>query len=279
MTTLATDLTQAPLGKKTPYISTYTPSLLFPIARSVKREEIGITDKLPFSGVDIWTAFELSWLNAKGKPEVAIGEFSLPCESPNLIESKSIKLYFNSLNQTKFANVNDVQQTIIKDFSNAARATIDFNIVRLNDYPRERLPHFAGICLDDLDIAIDQYQPHPQYLHCDDANDEIVTETLYSDLLKSNCLMTGQPDWGSIQIHYHGRKINHEDLLKYIISLREHNEFNEQCVERIFVNIMERCQPEKLTVFGRYTRRGGIDTNPFRSNFETAPNNVLLCRQ
>lgn len=258
---------EIPLGKKTFYTSKYNPSLLYPITREEKRKEIGIEEKLPFHGTDIWNNYELSWLNMKGKPEVAILEFRIPADSPRLIESKSLKLYFNSLNQTKFINGEVLLQTIIKDLSKEAGSSISAKLLNFQQITKFGLQEFPGVCIDTLDAEIADYSVNPKLLSC---GKEIVEEELYSNLLKSNCLVTEQPDWGSVYIRYKGPKIDSVSLLKYIISFREHNEFHEQCIERIFVDLHTACKMEKLTVFGKYTRRGGIDINPFRSNFEKA---------
>jgi len=269
-------LTASPLGKKSAYIDQYTPSLLFPIPRHEKRLEIGINNGCPFQGVDIWNAFELSWLNPKGKPQVATAEFFIPCESKNLIESKSFKLYLNSYNQTSFESFDVVHENLRRDISEACGSNISVNLIPLN-HDKQKIHHqFNGVCLDDLDIDMNHYLTQASYLT---TSSERVEETLFSDLLKSNCLVTGQPDWGSVLIHYHGNKISHSGLLRYIISFRNHLEFHEQCVERIFMDIMRECAPKKLTVYARYTRRGGLDINPFRSNFEKPYANTRLIRQ
>ena len=270
-------LTNAPLGKKSTYISHYQPSLLFPIARNSKREEIGIHGTLPFHGFDIWNAYELSWLNAKGKPVVATGEFTIPCESTHIIESKSFKLYLNSFNNTLFDSFESVRDILIRDLSAAADAPVFVKLFTLDETSTKMATHFAGISLDALDIACDTFTPAPELLITEN---EHVTETLYSDLLKSNCLVTGQPDWGSVQIAYTGKKISHASLLRYIVSFRNHNEFHEQCVERIFMDIQTRCQPESLSVYARYTRRGGLDINPQRnSKSGNIGENIRLIRQ
>lgn len=269
-------LDHAPLGKVVDYISHYQRDLLFPIPRKMKREEIGIASSLPFQGGDIWNAFELSWLNTKGKPVVAIAQFIFPCESTHIIESKSFKLYLNSFNNTLFDSFASVEKILIHDLSEAAGAVVNVKLIPLKQCDEKITMHFDGICLDDLDIACDTYTIHPDYLI---THQETVTETLYSDLLKSNCLVTGQPDWASIQIIYTGKKIQHEGLLKYLVSFRNHNEFHEQCIERIFVDITTHCQPEKLFVYGRYTRRGGLDINSYRANYVVETKNIRLIRQ
>lgn len=257
-------LMQSPLGKKSEYITHYDPQLLCPINRAANRHELGIQNTLPFNGIDTWTAYEVSWLNSKGKPEVAIAEFIFPCQSPCLIESKSFKLYLNSFNQSIFPSREAVKNQISNDLSKAAGDTVIVTLSTLNEYPNE-ITQWSGICLDSLDISTNIYEIDPTLLKIENSDS---SETVYSHLLKSNCRVTKQPDWGSVLIRYQGRKINHEGLLKYIISFRNHCEFHEPCIERIYVDIMQYCKPEKLTVYGRYTRRGGLDINPFRSNFE-----------
>lgn len=263
------------LGKKTDYIVQYTPDLLYPISRQASRDQLGISNPLPFQGADIWNGFELSWLNGKGKPMVAVAEFLFPCTSPHLIESKSFKLYLNSFNQSIFLNVDDVLMTLRNDLSRAAGEEICVKLIPVSDYKPVFSP-LEGYCLDGLDITCDRYEVTPDFLQ---VGKQYVEEILYSHLLKSNCPVTGQPDWASVQIRYTGRKIDHEGLLKYWISFRNHNEFHEQCVEQIFMDVMMRCQPEKLTVHARYTRRGGLDINPYRSTEEGLPDNFRLVRQ
>ncbi len=271
------NLIAAPLGKKSAYENKYNPRLLFPIPRKTKRDEISIPTRLPFTGFDIWTAFEMSWLNPKGKPMVALGEFRIPCESPNIIESKSLKLYLNSFNNSHFESFEKVKATIQSDLSHAAGMSVQVEVRPLNQAGRT-ISDLEGKCLDHLDIECTEYQPNTSFLKTDSS---LVNEVLYSDLLKSNCLVTGQPDWGSIEIRYSGNRINHEGLLKYIVSLRDHNEFHEQCVERIFSDILRNCSPMELTVYARYTRRGGLDINPFRTNSKSVSNltNHRLLRQ
>ncbi|KPJ67161.1 MAG: NADPH-dependent 7-cyano-7-deazaguanine reductase [Coxiella sp. DG_40] len=271
-------LEDIPLGKKSTYVSQYSPDLLFSIPRELKRELIGVSSPLPFKGCDIWNAFELSWLNARGRPIVALGEFLFPCESPNIIESKSLKLYLNSFNNTKFDSLNKVQETIKRDLSVALNYPVKIKIISTTDFRVREKSVFSGICIDDFDVACNVYTVEPKFLHI--SNKKIVSEILYSELLKSNCPVTGQPDWGSVQISYTGQQIDHQGLLKYIISFRNHDEFHEQCVERMFVDIMQKCSPEKLTIYARYVRRGGLDINPYRSTEGGGvPKNVCLVRQ
>lgn len=254
------------LGKKSEYQATYTPSLLFPIPRQQKRDEIGIVaGPLPFTGHDVWNAYEISWLNTKGKPLVAIGTFTFPCTSACIVESKSFKLYLNSFNNTNYSSKGEVHEALVADLSAACGAPVHVELNLLQDLQTSTLgASFAGSSLDDLDVAIDDYTVEPSVLKVSE-DPTTVQECLHSNLLKSNCLVTGQPDWGSISIEYTGRRIVHETLLKYIISFRNHEEFHEQCVERVFTDVIRHCQPEELTVEARYTRRGGLDISPLRS--------------
>lgn len=269
----------SPLGKAVSYKTEYDPSLLFPIPRQGKRDEIGVTGALPFMGVDIWNAFELSWLNARGKPQVAMATFHIPAESPNIVESKSFKLYLNSFNQTRLADIEALQSLLQADISAAAGAPVIVQLFEPEAFAAQKMADLAGYYIDNLDIEVDNYEPTPGLLRCDQL-DSPVDEVLTSNLLKSNCLVTGQPDWASIQIRYVGTPINRESLLRYLISFRNHNEFHEQCVERIFVDIMRDCKPMKLAVYARYTRRGGLDINPYRCNFSgPQPTNIRTARQ
>jgi 7-cyano-7-deazaguanine reductase len=270
---------QGVLGQSVSYPNNFDASLLEAIPRQIKRSEIGIDEKtLPFVGEDIWNAFELSWLNLKGKPVVAIAEFRIPFNSANLVESKSFKLYLNSYNQTGFESAQDVQRQLIVDLSALIEAQLAVKIFDVDDAQVMSLASLSGENIDHLDIEVKSYDYQPDLL-LDSTSSEKVTESLHSHLLKSNCLITNQPDWGSVEITYSGAKINRERLLQYLISFRQHNEFHEQCVERIWVDIMKYCRPEKLSVYARYTRRGGLDINPFRSNFEKVANNTRLARQ
>ena len=267
------------LGQKTEYKSQYDASLLQPVPRRLNRETLGIVEDQPFNqGADVWTCYELSWLNPNGLPQVAIADVAIDFKSENLIESKSFKLYLNSFNQTKFASIKEVEETIAKDLNQCASGQVSVKIHKLADYTNQPIMNFAGECIDEQEIQIDSYAFSNQYLE-NVAEGNTVEETLVSHLLKSNCLITSQPDWGSVQIHYVGKQLNREKLLRYLVSFREHNEFHEQCVERIFTDLMQFAKPEKLTVYARYTRRGGLDINPFRSNFESVPANLRMARQ
>ena len=268
----------SPLGQAVAYRDTYAPELLFPIERQLKRDELGIAaGALPFVGEDLWNAYELSWLDARGKPVVALGEFRVPAASPRLIESKSLKLYLNAFNQQRMVSVDEVQSRIAADLSAAAGAEVGVVLMPLATRPQRRSAYPQGDCLDALDIAIDTYQPAPELLHATGAE---VEEMLYSHLLKSNCLVTGQPDWGMLVVRYRGPAIDRESLLRYVVSFRAHNEFHEQCVERVFCDIMARCRPHELAVWARYTRRGGLDINPFRaSHAGLRPDEAMEVRQ
>ena len=267
------------LGQKTEYASQYDRTLLQPVPRALNRDGLGITQNQPFTiGADIWTAYEISWLNEKGLPQVAIADIYLDYQSQNLIESKSFKLYLNSFNQSKFTDFNAVQQTMQRDLSECAQGDVKVRLNPVAVYDSQKIDHLQGDCIDEQDIEITSYEFNADWLK-DCVSDKIVEEKLVSHLLKSNCLITNQPDWGTLHIHYVGKKIDHEKLLHYVVSFRQHNEFHEQCVERIFCDLMHYAKPEKLTVYARYTRRGGLDINPFRSNFENLPENLRLARQ
>ena len=272
------------LGQVTEYSSQYDASLLQGVPRSLNRNELSLkADALPFYGFDLWNIYELSWLNLKGKPMIATGVVKIPFDSDNLIESKSFKLYLNSFNQSKFENLEAVQQRLQEDLSCCANKVVSVELhPDMTNFP-EKLGSFKGICIDDLDIEVDNYQLTPSLL-TGLSSQQTVTETLYSNLLKSNCLITNQPDWGSVEICYTGKKINQEKLLRYLISFRQHNEFHEQCVERIYCDIMKFAQIDSLSVYARYTRRGGLDINPYRcsDNNEVknnSLNNTRLLRQ
>ncbi|MDB5899687.1 MAG: NADPH-dependent 7-cyano-7-deazaguanine reductase QueF [Ramlibacter sp.] len=273
------------LGKPVAYADQYDPSLLYPIARASKRHEIGVTGAVPFFGADLWTSFELSWLNPRGKPQVAIAHFTVPCETANIIESKSLKLYLGSYSNTVFQSVEQVRDRLRADLSEAAwrgapgSATIGVKILTPDLFDREPVHELDGLSLDRLDIECTDYTPAPDLLSAT-VGEPPVQEVLTSNLLKSNCLVTGQPDWGSIQISYTGPQIEQGGLLRYLVSFRNHNEFHEQCVERVFMDLWRRCKPSKLAVYARYTRRGGLDINPLRTSHPMAlPANVRTARQ
>ena len=269
----------SPLGKSSEYISTYTPSLLFPIPRAAKWAELGLSaETLPYKGVDFWNCFELSWLLPSGKPVVAIGEFSIPADSPNIIESKSFKLYLNSLNQTVFADTPSLEATLRADLSAASGKPVSVRVRSLDEVQADGVGVLPGVCIDGLDITVSDYaQPRPELLKCDDS--QVVEESVYSHLLKSNCPVTSQPDWGTVVVEYRGAALDHASLLAYLVSFRQHSDFHEQCVERIFLDLQRLLKPEKMTVYARYVRRGGLDINPYRSTEAVEFQNVRLVRQ
>lgn len=268
---------QSPLGRSTPYVSSYDPAQLHPIPRATPWQAAGYSQR-PFSGVDIWNGYEISWLTPGGMPRVAWAEFRIPADSPNLIESKSFKLYLNSYNLSRFNNPDEVAERMTSDLSNCAGAPVSVVLRDLDD--ADAVVRLPGRCLDDQQLTIEHYQPAPQLLGLvKDADEQRVEQQLYSHLLKSNCPVTGQPDWASVQISYRGPRIDEAGLLAYLISYREHGDFHEQCVEQIFLDILARCQPEALTVYARYVRRGGLDINPYRSTEQGVPTNSRLWRQ
>lgn len=265
-----------PLGKPAVYSGKYNPEHLFPIPREEARKEIGIKAPLPFEGADIWNAWEISWLDPGGKPQIAIGKFIFPAYTENILESKSVKLYLNSFNQTVFDSAAEVMIAMEKDFTAAAKGKVSVSLATPDRFSEIRLHVPEGLCLDDLDIGTDRYEPDPDLLTL---GNRTVRETLHSNLFKANCPVTGQPDWATIIIDYAGRQIDHKGLLRYFVSFREHAGFHENCVERIFADISAGCSPERLTVHAGFARRGGISINPFRSDSELRPYDCHFIRQ
>jgi 7-cyano-7-deazaguanine reductase len=273
------------LGKSASYADQYDASLLYPLPRAAQRTQIGVGEQPVFVGADLWTAYELSWLNQRGKPQVALGRFMVPCESTHLVESKSLKLYLNSFNNSRFDSMAQVQTLMQNDlsaavwFGGSVNAGVGVQLLSPEQFAREKVQELEGVDLDRLDLDCTEYQPAPHLLQAA-LDEQPVTETLTSRLLKSNCLVTGQPDWGSVAISYSGPQMDQAGLLQYIVSFRNHNEFHEHCVERIFMDIWTRCKPSKLSVYARYTRRGGVDINPWRSSHPQAlPAQVRSARQ
>ena len=276
---------QSQLGQPAAYLDHYEPALLYPMSRRPQRLELGLPGAVPFFGADLWTAFELSWLTPRGKPQVAIAHVTVPCETHNIIESKSFKLYLNSFTNSRFGSADEVRDLLRRDISEAAwrgadnQASVGVRILMPDLFDREPVHELDGLSLDRLDIECTHYTPAPELLAAA-SGEKPVQEVLTSNLLKSNCLVTGQPDWGSVQVAYSGPQINQEGLLQYLVSFRNHNEFHEHCVERIFMDIWTRCKPTKLAVYARYTRRGGLDINPFRTSYPQAlPRNIRTARQ
>jgi len=258
-----TESAGSPLGQPVTYDSGYAPGLLYPIVRSEGRDRLGLPVRLPFTGVDIWNAWEISWLDLHGKPVIAWGEFRVPADTPNIIESKSLKLYLNSLNQERLGSLEDVQAVIARDLSAVAGGEIACSLLPPAQWPQQVIQP-RGHCLDESAVAMEHYQPKPDLLSADP--DRVVEETLHSHLLRSLCPVTGQPDWGAVVVDYRGPAMDRDGLLAYIVSFRQHQDFHEQCVERMFRDIQARCAPEALTIQARYLRRGGLDINPVRSN-------------
>jgi len=273
------------LGRSVAYADQYDASLLYPMARLPKRQEIGVPATLPFMGADLWTAYELSWLNARGKPLVALAQITVPCETPNIVESKSLKLYLNSFSNTRFVDSAEVLASLRADLSEAAwrgsdqSGSVGIKLLNAEQFALQSVQELDGLSLDRLDIECDHFHPAPELLSAA-LEEQPVSEVLTSQLLKSNCPVTGQPDWASLQISYSGPQIDQEGLLQYIVSFRNHNDFHEQCVERIYLDIWTRCKPTKLSVYARYTRRGGLDINPFRTSHpQPLPANRRTARQ
>ena len=259
------DLNDLSLGKETDYVSDYLPSLLQAVPRSLNRESLGCVDSQPFFGEDVWHAYELSWLNLKGKPVVMLARFKLAFSTPNIIESKSFKLYLNSFNQSRFETPEAVTHLLEQDLSAVAGGPVSVELIEPDNIDMLAVTRLPGECIDDLDVEVKQYDLDLTLLKVL-GGDSVVSETLHSHLLKSNCLITNQPDWASVVITYTGSPIDRAALLKYLISFRMHNEFHEQCVERLYCDILSICKPSALSVQALYTRRGGLDINPFRSS-------------
>ena len=265
-----------PLGREVAYPEQYAPELLFAIDRSAARAELNLSAELPFKGVDIWNAYELSWLNPQGLPQVACAELSIPCDSPAIVESKSIKLYLNSLNHKCFTDRDELQQLLVADLSACIGVDVAVRIYDAEDSVRS-VGRLGGDCLDGLDVSIDCYHPDASLLQTGGEYSD--NEQLHSHLFRSLCPVTAQPDWASVFIAYSGRAIDRASLLKYLVSFRQHQGFHEQCVERIFLDLSAQCQPEQLTVYARFLRRGGLDINPLRCSTTLEPENIRLWRQ
>ena len=272
---------KSPLGTTTDYPQHYSPEQLFGIARAENRAALGLTTAMPFHGVDIWNAWELTWLASNGLPQVACVEVRVPADSPHIVESKSLKLYLGSFTMSEFASEAAVANALSDDIGACVGSDVEIRLVRPDAFSAASIGILAGDCLDDRRITCDTWQVDAGLLRLEKSVDDqsIVAETLHSHLLRSLCPVTGQPDCGSVMIQYRGPRIDRESVLKYIVSYRQHADFHENCVERMFLDILERCEPTELTVYARYQRRGGIDINPFRSNSSLAPVNTRLWQQ
>ena len=263
-------ITDSNLGQDTQYPEQYDPTLLFPIARAETRQGSPAEKTPAWIGGDIWTAFEVSWLDSKGKPIVAIASFEFPQTNHYLIESKSFKLYLNSFNQSEFDRVDEVATHFKQDLSKASGGTVNVEIKLSHEWNDCQVINIPGASVDELDVDIDTYEPNAALLQLKDGagNDAEQVNILYSNLLKSKCPVTNQPDWGTVIIAYKGKTIDPAAFLKYIVSYRLHNGFHELCVEEIYCDLLTQCAPDKLFVMARYTRRGGLDINPWRASDE-----------
>ena len=277
MTTLQDELAAAPLGHATDYPDTYDAALLFAVPRALQREEIGIGDELPFAGADVWNAYELTWLDPRGKPQVAIASFVVPASSPAIVESKSVKLYLGSFAQSRYADAGAVADAIGRDIGGAVDAPVRVQLIAPADFARQSLAPLAGTSIDAADTDCATWEVDPRLLA---AGGEAVAETLTSDLFRSVCPVTGQPDYASVAVAYRGPRIDRAALLRYLVSYRQHAGFHEHCVERIFVDVKSVCRCDALTVHARFTRRGGVDINPYRTDADArVPANVRMPRQ
>jgi 7-cyano-7-deazaguanine reductase len=270
-------MTELPLGKTTTYPDRYAPEVLHGIERRDNRERIGIGDELPFSGVDLWNAWDLTWLGADGQPRMATAEIAIPARSPRIVESKSMKLYLGSFAMSTHASAEAVRALIATDLAECAGGAVAVRVDTLESIQDPSVQRLPGDSLDRLAVSCNDWQVNPALLAADTGT--VVSEALCTDALRSLCPVTGQPDLGSVLVRYRGPRIDRAALLRYIVSYRCHQDFHESCIERMFVDLLECCRPEALTVYARYQRRGGIDINPFRSNFEDAPPNLRLWRQ
>jgi len=265
-----------PLGREVAQSPRYNPGHLYPVPRLEGRREIGLGSDLPFQGADIWNAYEISWLNRRGRPEIAIGRFVFPCDTGHLIESKSLKLYLNSLNQERYDTQEQVRETIAQDLSEASADRIAVTLTPAAQFDQQAFGVPPGTCLDSLDVEAREYRLNPDTLF---TTAEEAEETVFSNLLRTNCPVTGQPDWGTVVVRYTGPRIDPAGLLQYIVSFRQHTGFHENCVERIFTDISNRCAPEQLFVQAHFTRRGGLDINPWRANYAAVPEELRFARQ
>lgn len=255
-------LADSELGRSSEYPQTYAPDVLFPVDRQANRGQLGL-DHWPWAGADRWYAYELSWLNRDGLPQVAMAAFDVPADSPCIIESKSFKLYLNSLNMTVFEHWDQVIECLRRDLSAVAGAAVE---VRLFDVEANlSAPALTdAVKIDDQAIQVTEYDLNSDLLRLKKSGG-VVRETVYSHLLRSNCPVTGQPDWGSLVVDYEGPALDHEALLRYVVSFRSHTEFHEHCVERVFTDLKGLGDFSRLMVRAHYVRRGGLDINPWRS--------------
>ena len=269
-------MSKIPLGEATEYPQEYAPGVLCPVSRSTAREALGIGAVLPFHGKDLWNAWELTWLDSRGQPVIAIATFSFDASSPNIVESKSLKLYLGSLAMTQMTSQAELVQTLTSDLEQISGGAVDVAIHHGDDSEAVTICNLPGDCADELPMSHWAGQVDKDLLR---ANGEVVSETIHSNLLRSLCPVTSQPDIGSVMVRYLGPRIDPVSFLEYVVSFRQHQDFHEACVERMFLDIKSQCRPEELTVYARYNRRGGIDINPFRSDIDDPPKNLRLWRQ
>jgi len=277
MSALPDDIGRSPLGHATGYPDAYDPAQLFTVPRAPQRAALGLTGALPFSGSDVWTAYELTWLDSRGKPAIAIATIEVPAESPSIVESKSMKLYLGSFAQSSYALPENVATMIARDLAAAVGARVRISLRDPTDFGAERFAELEGESLDGLALDCSAYEVDPTSLV---VGNKRAGEALTTNLFRSVCPITGQPDIASVRIAYRGPRIERAGLLRYLVSYRRHTGFHEHCIERMFVDIAARCRTERLTVHARFTRRGGIDINPFRTDAASPPpQNVRTARQ
>lgn len=284
---MSTELKTGPLGESSQYAEGYSPKRLFPMPRAEGRSAVGLRGALDWYGQDVWTGYEFSWLNERGKPEVAVMRLTVAAESSHIVESKSMKLYLNGYAQTRFDSTSKVRDRLAEDLSHAFGGAVAVELVALAE-PSLGVSELAGYCLDELDVEITDYQRNPDLLvlaatqgakETKETKETPVTQVLTTHLFRSLCPVTAQPDWASVIVSYSGAAIDQAGLLKYLVSYRQHQAFHETTVERIYADIWERCQPERLSVSGRFLRRGGLDISPTRSSESQPMDMSRLSRQ
>lgn len=267
-----------PLGQQLLASSEYDPEQLRSVSRKIGRKNIGISDNssLPFMGEDVWNCWELSWLNSQGKPAIAVAEIRVPAGTSNMVESKSLKLYLNSFSMTRVGSADSLREIIARDIGRIVEEHVSVQLILPEAFGKLRIIEPEGICIDRQKIMITEFSINPNLLAVEKSR---VSETLYSRLIRTNCPVTGQPDWATVCLTYSGPRIRPDSLLRYFVSFRQHKGFHESCVETMFCHILQKCQPESLTISARFTRRGGIDINPFRSTESSSSPNFRDPRQ
>lgn len=250
-----------PLGQVSAQPDRYDPSVLVPVPRSLARSAEGV-DALSFTGHDVWNAWEISWLNPGGCPEMRIGQLVVPAQSPNLVESKSLKLYLNSFANERLSET-AVQSRIEADLSACIGVRVGWTLFSIHD-PRYQTQSVSGICLDTIAIDLEIDRPDPAVLQVMDSPSN--NTTLWTDLFRSNCPVTGQPDWATVVVQYSANvTVIPATVLAYLVSYRLHTGFHEACIERIFCDLRQLLNPDELIVWAGFLRRGGLDINPVRS--------------